>query len=179
MDKPTRLDYCQYCLAAPLTHFADHSEDFSHDMINRYLAGERIAPRLVWEHVQAHIDLTQEGYVIFDDTVLDKRHARKIALVRRQYSGNATGQMYLTCSDLKCEGDTIETIYQKPECRTWSSASRQKNLVISILLAIVIAARLKPQSRRFCCSLLYGALLTPQCTRMLGPGLNVWLIPVC
>ena len=31
------------------------------------------------------------------------------------------------------------------------SASRQKNLVISILLAIVIAARLKPQSRRFCC----------------------------
>ena len=95
MDKPTRLDYCQYLLSSPinytLTHFADHSERFSHDMINRYLAGDRIAPRLVWEHVQSHIQVTRQGYVILDDTVLDKRHARKIALVRRQYSGNAKG----------------------------------------------------------------------------------------
>ena len=39
MAKPTRLDYCQYLLNSPinytLTHFAGHSEDFSHDMINR------------------------------------------------------------------------------------------------------------------------------------------------
>ena len=60
-------------------------------MINRYLSGDRIAPRLVWEHVKGHIPLTQSGYVVFDDTVIDKRHARKIALVRRQYSGNAKG----------------------------------------------------------------------------------------
>ena len=95
MDKPTRLDYCQYLLSSPtnytLTHFADHSERFSHDMINRYLSGDRIAPRLVWEHVKGHIPLTRSGYVVFDDTVIDKRHARKIALVRRQYSGNAKG----------------------------------------------------------------------------------------
>ena len=95
MKKPTRLDYCQYLLSSPvhytLTHFADHSEGFSHDMINRYLAGARIAPRLVWEHVQPHLHGTRTGYVIFDDTVLDKRHARKIALARRQYSGNAQG----------------------------------------------------------------------------------------
>jgi len=95
MDKPTRLDYCQYLLSSPtnytLTHFADHSEGFSHDMINRYLSGDRIAPRLVWEHVKSSIALTPKGYVIFDDTVLDKRHAHKIALVRRQYSGNAKG----------------------------------------------------------------------------------------
>ncbi len=30
MDRPTRLDYCQYLLSSPLndtlTHFADHSE---------------------------------------------------------------------------------------------------------------------------------------------------------
>ena len=38
-----------------------------------------IPPRLVWEHVKDHIALTPEGDVIFDDTVLDKRHARKIA----------------------------------------------------------------------------------------------------
>ena len=34
---------------------------------------------------------TEQGYVIFDDTVLDKRYARNIALARRQYSGNAKG----------------------------------------------------------------------------------------
>ena len=83
MRHPTRLDYCQYLLSSPLndtlTPFADHSEGFSHDMINRYLAGERIPPRLVWEHVKAPIALTPKGDVIFDDPVLDKRHARKIA----------------------------------------------------------------------------------------------------
>ena len=95
MVKPTRLDYCQYLLSSPinytLTHFADHSEDFSHDMINRYLAGDCIPPRLVWENVKPHLVQVEEGYVIFDDTVLDKKHARHIELVRRQYSGNARG----------------------------------------------------------------------------------------
>ena len=95
MPQPTRLDYCQYLLSSSLnytlTHLADHSQQFSHDMINRYLAGERIRPRLVWEHVKPHLVQTEQGYVIFDDTVLDKRYARNIALARRQYSGNAKG----------------------------------------------------------------------------------------
>ena len=95
MSQPTRLDYCQYLLSSPLnytlTHLADHSQQFSHDMINRYLAGERIRPRLVWEHVQPHLVQTEQGYVIFDDTVLDKHYARNIALARVQYSGNAKG----------------------------------------------------------------------------------------
>lgn len=91
----TRLDYCQYLLSSQinytLTHFAEHSEQFSHDAINRYLAGEQLTPRLVWENVQAQVVPSAEGYVLFDDTVLDKRYARKIELVRRQYSGNAHG----------------------------------------------------------------------------------------
>ena len=60
-------------------------------MINRYLADERIRPRLVWENVKPHLVQTAEGYVIFDDTVLDKRYGRTIALSRVQYSGNAKG----------------------------------------------------------------------------------------
>ena len=95
MSRPTRLDYCQYLLSSSLnytlTHFAAHSHQFSHDVINRYLAGERIPPRLVWEHVTPHLVQTEAGYVIFDDTVLDKRHGPHIGLVRRQYSGNAKG----------------------------------------------------------------------------------------
>ncbi len=95
MGTPTRLDYCQYLLSSQinytLTNFADHSERFSHDMMNRYLAGDRITPHLVWENVEPYIVPCDDGYVIFDDTVLDKRHAFNIELVRRQYSGNAHG----------------------------------------------------------------------------------------
>ena len=95
MTHPTRLDYCQYLLSSSLnytlTHFADHSQQFSHDMINRYLAGDRIPPRLVWENVKPDVVQTDAGYVLFDDTVLDKRYAHQMELVRRQYSGNAKG----------------------------------------------------------------------------------------
>ena len=93
MSKPTHLDYCQYLLSTPinytLTHFADHCEEFSHDKINRYLAGERLRPRYVWQNVKPHLEQTADGYVVFDDTVLDKRYAKKIALAKKQYSGNA------------------------------------------------------------------------------------------
>ena len=93
MVRPTRLDYCQYLLSTPtnytLTHFADHSQRFSHDQINRYLAGDHLRPNVVWEHVKSHLEQTPDGYIIFDDTVLDKRYAKEIALAKKQYSGNA------------------------------------------------------------------------------------------
>jgi hypothetical protein len=91
----TRLDYCQYLLVSQinytLTNFAEHTDKFSHDAVNRYLAGDQIRPRLVWENVQADVVQTPEGYVAFDDTVTDKDFSSKIELVRRQYSGNAHG----------------------------------------------------------------------------------------
>jgi Transposase DDE domain len=91
----TRLDYCQYLLVShinyTLTNFADHTEQFSHDMVNRDWAGNQIRPRLVWENVQAQVVQTPEGYIVFDDTVVDKDFSFKIELVRRQYSGNAHG----------------------------------------------------------------------------------------
>ena len=89
----TRLDYCQYLLVSQinytLTNFADHSEKFSHDAINRYLRGERITPRLAWDNVESQVIRTPKGYIVFDDTVLDKNYSFAIELVRRQYSGNA------------------------------------------------------------------------------------------
>ena len=93
MKKPvTRLDYCQYLLVSQinytLTYFADHCEQFSHDAINRYLCSERVTPRLIWENVRGQVLLTPHGYVLFDDTVLDKNSSFAIELVRRQYSGN-------------------------------------------------------------------------------------------
>lgn len=91
----TRLDYCQYLVSSQinytLTNFADHAEAFSHDKINRYLAGDRIAPHLVWENVKEQIVQCNNGYIVFDDTVIDKNYSHQIELVRRQYSGNAHG----------------------------------------------------------------------------------------
>ncbi len=91
----TRLDYCQYLLSSQinytLTHFADHSAQFSHDAINRYLAGDKITPRLVWENVRAQVVFTATGYLVFDDTIVDKNFSTQIELVRVQYSGNAHG----------------------------------------------------------------------------------------
>ena len=93
MSKPTRVDYCQYLLSTPLnytlTHFADHSETFSHDQINRYLAKDRLTPRQVWEHVAPDVVQTDDGYIIFDDTTIEKPFAKEIPLATPQYSGNA------------------------------------------------------------------------------------------
>jgi hypothetical protein len=94
-ERVTRLDYCQYLLVSQinytLTNYAEHTEKFSHDMANRYLAGDEIRPRLVWENVGSQVIQTPYGFLVFDDTVLDKSFSRQIELVRRQYSGNAHG----------------------------------------------------------------------------------------
>ena len=91
----TRLDYCQYLLVSQinytLTNFADHADDFSHDEINRYLRRDKLTPRLIWDNVRAQVVPTANAYLVFDDTVLDKNYSFAIALVRRQYSGNAHG----------------------------------------------------------------------------------------
>lgn len=89
----TRIDYCQFLLSSQInytqTYFADHSEQWSHDTVNRYLKKEKLTPKLVWEHTQAQIVLSSEGYLVFDDTVPDKNFSSAIDLVRYQYSGNS------------------------------------------------------------------------------------------
>ena len=84
----TRLDYCQYLLVSQinytLTNFADHGKQLRHDAINRYLRGDRITPRLVWENVRGHVVPSPRGSVLFDDTVLDKNTSFAIELVRSQ-----------------------------------------------------------------------------------------------
>ncbi len=93
LKKPTRLDYCQYLLSSQinytLTNFADHSQHFTHDQLNRFLKDEKMTPRLVWEQTKEQIILSSNGYLIFDDTVSDKNYSFVIELVRRQWSGNA------------------------------------------------------------------------------------------
>lgn len=97
-NRPTRLDYCQYLLVSQInytiTNYADHTpKPLSHDAINRYLCEDRLTSRLVWEHARSQIQPSVHGYVIFDDTVLDKNFSHQIELVRLQYSGNAHGRI--------------------------------------------------------------------------------------
>ena len=91
----TRVAYCQFLLSSQInytmTHLAAHTEAFSHDAVTRYLAGDRVTPRVVWEQVRAAVVPSPHGYLVFDDTVLDKNASRQIALVRRQWSGTEHG----------------------------------------------------------------------------------------
>ena len=93
--KPTRRDYCQFILSTFInytqTYMAEHQPIFSHDAINRYLMEDDVSPNAVWPAVRNLIRRTGNACLIFDDTVLDKRHSFKIELVRRQYSGNGHG----------------------------------------------------------------------------------------
>jgi hypothetical protein len=88
----TKLDYCQYLLSSQinytLTNMADHLKHWSHDTINRYLKGEKLTPRLLWEQVEPSVEFDEEAYLIFDDTVLDKRFGPRIESARSQWSGN-------------------------------------------------------------------------------------------
>ena len=93
----SKLDYCQFLLSSQvnytLTNLADHLQRFSHDTINRYLSGEQLTPRLLWENVQEALEADEAAYLLaayllFDDTVLDKSFGPKIEMTRRQWSGN-------------------------------------------------------------------------------------------
>lgn len=69
---------------------AEHTE-LSHDTITRFLASAPMTERNFYEQVYIDKPLPSGGYLIFDDTVLDKNHSHQIQMVRKQYSGNVGG----------------------------------------------------------------------------------------
>ena len=93
--KPTRRDYCQFIIATLVnytqTYMAEHQPVFSHDAINRYLMADDVSQNAVWQSVAHLVRRSGNACLIFDDSVLDKRHSFKIELVRSQYSGNEHG----------------------------------------------------------------------------------------
>ena len=88
----TKVDYCQ-CLWSSqinytITNLAEHLGSISHDAINYYLKTEKLTSCLLWDKVKEVVEPDGNGYIIFDDSVLDKRYSEEIEMVRRQYSGN-------------------------------------------------------------------------------------------
>ena len=99
-----RLAYCDFLISSQInytqTYLADHSENYSHDKMNRFLRFDRITPKVLWENVRGDVVLSKNGYLLFDDMVLDKRHSRKSRLVRKQWSGGEKGHLWHRGGDL-------------------------------------------------------------------------------
>ena len=64
-------DYCQFLLASfenfTQTYFADHSEKWSHDQLNRLLNTERISARVLWRSVRNDIEFDEAGNYIVEN----------------------------------------------------------------------------------------------------------------
>lgn len=87
--------YCHYLLQNYVnftcTHLSDCSE-MSHDKINRFLNSYCTDEKSPYEKLYLDLPpLSSGGYLIFDDTILDKSYSHKIEMVRKQYSGNVGG----------------------------------------------------------------------------------------
>jgi DDE superfamily endonuclease len=94
----TKGQYVEYLLATPgnytCTNLADHLEGAqaqSHDAISDFLRSAKLTPRGLWHVVQPLLQDSPESYLIFDDSVQDKRYSHKIELVKLQYSGAEGG----------------------------------------------------------------------------------------
>lgn len=91
----SKKDYVEYLISTPFnytcTHMADHKEELSHDMVNRFLRQERFHSGHLWALVEEYLDDQSDSFLLVDDSVQDKRYAHFIDLAKRQYSGNEQG----------------------------------------------------------------------------------------
>lgn len=61
--------------------------NLSHDSISRWLKDTKQTPAMIWNKASKLIDDKEPCLLICDDTILSKKHSKKIELVRYQYSG--------------------------------------------------------------------------------------------
>jgi Transposase DDE domain len=88
----TKEQYIEFLISTPInytcTHLSDHISGVSHDSIADFLQSQRLTARSLWEHAKSLIDDTEESFLIVDDSVQEKPHAKAIELVYPHYSGN-------------------------------------------------------------------------------------------
>lgn len=87
--------YVQYLAVSQVnftqTYLGEHHEKISHDQVNRTFREEKVRPRHLWQMVRGDVIEDEEGYLLFDDTVLNKEYSEKIEVAKRQYSGAVHG----------------------------------------------------------------------------------------
>jgi len=91
--KTTSQIYCQFLVSSQInytcTYLCEHFEELDENSIYRFLKGNKLIPSIVWEKAKQAVILSKNGYVLFDDTVIDKDFSFEMEGVRKQYSGNA------------------------------------------------------------------------------------------
>jgi len=74
--KITTQDYGQFLINGvnnfTATYFSEIVEGLKHDSVSRYLNGSKISSKAVWERVENEIIYSKKGYLLFDDSVIDK-----------------------------------------------------------------------------------------------------------
>jgi hypothetical protein len=91
--KVTAQAYGQFLVNSPVnftgTYFANTASGFAHDRVSDFLKHSKLTPRIIRDKALCDIPLSPHGFVMFDDTVIDKDFSFDIEMVRSQYSGNA------------------------------------------------------------------------------------------
>jgi len=91
----TKKDYIEYLISTPInytcTNLAKHLKTVSHDAVNDYLHRERLTSSHIWEQVQPLLKDSPEACLIVDDSVQAKKHARRMEMVKHQYSSKEGG----------------------------------------------------------------------------------------
>jgi Transposase DDE domain len=104
-------EYVKYLITSPLnqtqTYMGEHHHGLSHDQVNRYMRGAKLRPRHLWQAVQGDVVASAQGFLLFDDTVINKEHSEKIEMAQVQYSGNVHG-LVMGISIVNC-------VYYNPE----------------------------------------------------------------
>ena len=94
------------------TYFSKIVEGLEHDSVWRHLNGSKLPSKAIWERVNKDIMYSSKGYLMFDDSVLDKSGSKKIELARWQYSG--------TEHDTVMGVGVVNCVYYNPELdRYW------------------------------------------------------------
>jgi len=90
--KTTAQLYQQFLVSSQInytcTYLSEHFEGLDENSIYRFLSGNKLTPRMVWEKARESLILSVNGHLLFDDSVLDKNFSFEIEGVKAQYSGN-------------------------------------------------------------------------------------------
>lgn len=65
-------------------------DSMHHDAVTNWLESSKFNPAEIWNQAKPLVNL-KSGYLISDDSVLDKRYSKENGLVKLQYSGNEHG----------------------------------------------------------------------------------------
>jgi len=99
-----------------------------------------MTPRLLWDNVRDEIVISKNGYIVFDDTVVDKSYSHCIELVQRQWSGNTKsvikGIGVVTCVYVNPELNQFWAVDYRlyaPDCDGLSKLDHVKEMLINLV----------------------------------------------